>query len=123
MATMAADSGGEGKTPTTAPPPFDPEQYARDSELALRASSTRSTATPTSELRSTAELPSAPPLNKRVRVAVPVSDLAWFDLSEAALAMAARIDGTKTLAELIDGASELEVIAQLHEAGVLQYDE
>jgi hypothetical protein len=122
---MGQGSGGNGRAPTTAPPPFDPEQYARDSELAMR------TVRPANlgkrdDGRSTAELPSAPPLNKRVRMNVATSELAWFDLSEAALAIAQRIDGSTTLLELMEGAppdGAVEAVAQLHEAGLLEYEE
>lgn len=115
------DSGGGGgkRVPTTVPPPFDPEEYARDSELALRA------VPPASDLRSTAEMSAAPPLNKRVSINVPMSDLAWFDLSEAALSLAERIDGTKTISELMEAApaASLDAVGQLHDAGVLAFDE
>ena len=122
---MAQGSGGNGRSPTTAPPPFDPEQYARDSEMAMR------TVRPAQPVRlddskSTAEIVSAPPLNKRVRINVPASDLAWFDLTEAALALAQRIDGSKTLLELMEAAAvpgDVEAIAQLHDQGLLEYEE
>ena len=66
-----------------------------------------------------------PPLNKRVRMSVPAADLAWFDLSDAAMAMAGKIDGTKTLLELMEGEKSdglLQVVAELHDAGVLAYE-
>lgn len=110
--------GGGRKTPTTAPPPFDPAQFAQDSEVALRV------ARPP-DSRSTVKLPSAPPLNKRVRLNVPLSDLAWFDLDEAALAFAARVDGQHTLHELLEGGDAGELlgaIAKLQDAGVLDYE-
>ena len=121
---MAQGPGGNGRSPTTAPPPFDPEQYARDSEMAMR------TVRPVQLVRlddskSTAEIVSAPPLNKRARINVPASDLAWFDLTEAALAMAQRIDGSKTLLELMEAAAvpgDVEAIAQLHDQGLLEYE-
>jgi hypothetical protein len=112
--------GGDGKTPTTAPPPFDPEQYARDSEVALKTVS-ESDPRP----HSTAEVPPAPPLNQRVRLNVPLADLAWFELSEGALALAERIDGSHTLLELLEGLAgkaDVEAVAQLHDAGVLAYE-
>jgi hypothetical protein len=114
----AHGKGGGGRTPTTVPPPFDPEEYARDSELAMHV------AAPASNMHETAEMPPAPPLNKRVTINVPASDLAWFDLSEAALALAARMDGTTTLHELMDSPEfGLEAVSQLHDAGLLQYEE
>ncbi len=112
-------SRGGGRTPTTVPPPFDPQEFARDSELALRV------ADPISDMHETAEMPPAPPLNKRVRLSVPESELAWFDLGAAAVALAARLDGTRTLHELLDQVPEigLEAVGQLHEAGLLKFDE
>jgi len=112
-------AGGGGRTPTTVPPPFDPEEYARDSELALRVAS------PVSEMHATAEMPPAPPLNKRVQLSVPESDLAWFDLSEVALTLAACLDGSRTLHELLDQLPEidLEAVGQLHDAGLLKFED
>jgi hypothetical protein len=112
-------SGGSGdsKAPTTAPPPFDPEQFARESEVALRAADAP-------ELLSTQKLPTAPPLDKRVRLGVPPEELAWFGLSPMAATLAGRIDGKKTLLELMEGSRSeemLEAVAQLHDAGLLEY--
>jgi hypothetical protein len=110
-------SGGGGRTPTTVPPPFDPQEFARDSEFALRAA-------PASDMHATAEMPPAPPLNKRVLLSVPESELAWFDLSEGALALAARMDGTTTLNELLDSPDHgLEAVGQLHDAGLLKFED
>jgi hypothetical protein len=111
--------GGGGRIPTTVPPPFDPQEYARDSELAIRVPR------PASDLHSTAQMGVAPPLNKRVSINVPVSDLAWFDLSEAALSLAEQIDGTKTISELLEAAPavSLDAVGQLHDAGVLAFDD
>lgn len=108
-------SGDKPKDPTTERPPFDPDAYARSSEMLINA------ARPVS----TTEVPSPPPLNKRVSMAVPPTDLDWFGLSEAALAFTKRVDGTKTLLELMEGAQDektLSVIAELHDAGVLAYE-
>jgi hypothetical protein len=114
---MAGSGNRGGRTPTTVPPPFDPEEFARNSELALRT-------VPASDTRSTAELPTAPPLNKRVSLNVPASELAWFDLSEQALALAATMDGSKTLTELLESPDfGIEAVSQLHDAGLLTYDE
>jgi hypothetical protein len=109
--------GDKPKEPTTARPPFDPDSYARNSEALINASALRPV--------STAEVPSPPPLNKRVTMAIPASDLDWFGLSEDALAFTQRIDGTKTLLELMEGAQDektLNVIAELHDAGVLAFE-
>jgi hypothetical protein len=122
---MGEGSGGKGRTPTTAPPPFDPEQYARDSEMAMRTA--RPEGMPQrDDGHSTAELPEAPPLNKRVRMNVPPNELAWFNLSEAAMALALRIDGTKTLLEIMEAgtiAGGVEAVAQLHDQGLLEYED
>jgi hypothetical protein len=109
--------GGDkpSKDATTERPPFDPDSYARNSEALINAS----------RPISTAEVPSPPPLNKLVRMAVPAADLDWFGLSEGALAFTQRIDGTKTLLELMEGAQDeqtLNVIAELHDAGVLAFE-
>jgi hypothetical protein len=107
--------GDKPKDATTERPPFDPDAYARNSEALINA------ARPIS----TAEVPSPPPLNKRVSMAVPAADLDWFGLSEAALSFTGRIDGTKTLLELMEGAQDektLNIIAELHDAGVLAYE-
>jgi hypothetical protein len=103
------------KQPTTAPPPFDPEAFARDSEFSLRASSPDPKLTPQF---------SPPPLNRRVRLAVPIEDLEWFELSADARALLPRIDGTKTLLELMEGSASpdlLRAIAELHDARLLAY--
>jgi hypothetical protein len=122
---MGQGSGGDGRTPTTAPPPFDPQQFARDAELAI--STVRPANVPLDESgRSTAEVPEGPPLHKRVRINVPAAELAWFDLSEAAVALAALIDGTKTLLEIIEGgtiAGGVEAVAQLHGHGLLDFED
>ena len=110
-----AGSGDKPKEPTTERPPFDPDAYARNSEALINA------ARPIS----TMEVPSPPPLNKRVSMSVPHSDLDWFGLSEAALAFTKQIDGSKTLLELMEGAPDqktLGIIAELHDAGVLAYE-
>ena len=107
--------GGKPKDPTTERPPFDPDAYARSSEALINAS----------RPISTAEVPTPPPLNKRVSMAVPATDLDWFGLSQDALSFTKRIDGSKTLLELMEGAQDektLGIIAELHDAGVLAYE-
>ncbi len=130
-----------GRTPTTAPPPFDPVQFARDSEMALRAS----TPTPLSSglvpvapppplplpppPHSTLQLPSAPPLNKKVSLKVPLSDLDWFELSAPAVALAGALDGEHTLLEIIERMSSestpagLDAVAELQDAALLQFED
>jgi hypothetical protein len=103
------------KDAPTERPPFDPDAYARNSEALINVS----------RPISTAEVPSPPPLNKRVSMAVPAADLDWFGLSEGALAFTQKVDGTKTLLELMEGADDektLNVIAELHDAGVLAFE-
>jgi hypothetical protein len=105
------------KGPSTAPPPFDPEDYARKSDAAVRVAS---------DFKLTAELPAPPPLNKRVRLAVPESDLAWFDLSAEAVAIIRQIDGTKTLLELMEAhpsPERLRAFAELEENRILAFDD
>ncbi|MGH7295728.1 MAG: hypothetical protein ACRELB_12370 [Polyangiaceae bacterium] len=104
------------KQNSTAPPPFDPEAYAKSSESALQAAS---------DSRLTATM-KTPPLNKRVRVAVPAEDLDWFELSEGARALLARVDGSTTLFDLLEGGEVpdmLKAIAELHDAHVLAYED
>jgi hypothetical protein len=94
------------------PPPFDAERFARESEHSVR-------------LATTTRVPQAPPLGKRVRLSMPAADLGWFELSEAAQRLAARIDGTTTLDELLADAEGfgVEAVAQLQDAGVLLYED
>ena len=103
----------DSKQPT-APPPFDPQEFAKSSESNLRA---------TSDYKLTTQV-APPPLNKRVRIAVPESDLEWFELSAEAKALVARIDGTKTLLDLMEAvpsAEFLRAVAELHDARLLAY--
>jgi hypothetical protein len=105
--------------PPTSPPPFDPEEYARSSESALGAAS---------DFKLTAQVPSPPPLNKRVRINVPLSDLAWFELSAEAGALAARLDGTTTLFDQMErsgdhGEDLLRAFSELHDARLLAYED
>lgn len=107
----------ESKGPSTAPPPFDPEEYARKSDAAVRVAS---------DFKLTTQLPAPPPLNKRVRIAVPESDLAWFDLSPEAAAIVRQIDGTKTLLQLMEAdpsPEKLRAFAELHDNRVLAYED
>lgn len=112
---MAEKAEGGGGAPTTVPPPFDPQEYARDSEVELRSAA---------DQRPTAPM-APPPLTKRVRLAVPISDLAWFGLSEETMALVRRIDGEHTLLEMLEGASEelLAAVSKLHDAGALRYED
>jgi len=115
MSDVSGGGGNKPKDATTERPPFDPDAYARNSEALINAS----------RPISTAEVPTPPPLNKRVSMAVPAADLDWFGLSEEALSFTQRIDGTTTLLELMEGAQDektLNVIAELHDAGVLAYE-
>jgi hypothetical protein len=105
------------KQPTTAPPPFDPEEFAKSSESALRVAS---------DYRMTTEVCTPPPLNKRVRLAVPEADLAWFEMSPEAKALVGRIDGTQTLMEMMEAVPSpefLRAVAELHDAKLLAYEE
>jgi hypothetical protein len=105
------------KQPTTAPPPFDPEEFARSSESALRVAS---------DYKMTTQVSTPPPLNKRVRLAVPEADLAWFEMSDEAKALLGRIDGKTTLLELMEAIPSpefLRAVAELHDARLLAYEE
>jgi len=105
------------KQPTTAPPPFDPEEFARSSETGLDAAPDR---------RMTTAQFAPPPLNRRVRLAVPEADLAWFELTDEARSLVGRLDGTRTLLELmevISSPSFLHAVAELHDAKLLVYEE
>ena len=106
----------DSKQPTS-PPPFDPEEYAKSSESTLRVGS---------ENRMTTEVVTPPPLNRRVRLAVPESDLAWFEMSPEAKALLSRIDGTQTLLEMMEAVPSpefLRAVAELHDARLLAYEE
>jgi hypothetical protein len=103
------------KQPTTSRPPFDPDEYAKSADSALDVASDHR---PTTQL-------APPPLNRRVSMAVPPGDLAWFDLSAAAMALAERIDGTTTLLEMMESVRApdvLRALAELHDARVLVYE-
>lgn len=105
----------DSKQPTS-PPPFDPEEFAKNSESALRVAS---------DSKLTTQL-TPPPLNKRVRLAVPEADLAWFDISPGAKALLERIDGSKTLLELMEAVPSpdfLRAVAELHDARLLAYED
>ncbi|HEY6463195.1 MAG TPA: hypothetical protein VIY73_23660 [Polyangiaceae bacterium] len=108
------------KQPTTAPPPFDPEAFAKDSETNLRVGSGAS-----SDSRRTTQILPPPPLNKRVRLAVPIEDLEWFELSAEARGLLERLDGKHTLLEIMEGNPSptlLKAIAELHDARLLAFE-
>jgi hypothetical protein len=106
---------GDSKQPT-APPPFNPSEFARTSESALRVAS---------DFKLTTQV-SPPPLNKRVSIAVPAADLEWFEVSAEAKVLLQRIDGTQTLLELMETVPSpefLKAVAELHDARLLAYEE
>lgn len=106
----------DSKQPTS-PPPFNPEEFAKSSESALRVGS---------DFKLTTKQVTAPPLNRRVRLAVPEADLAWFEMSPSAKALLERIDGTRTLLELMETIPSpdfLRAVAELHDARLLAYEE
>jgi hypothetical protein len=115
-------------TRSTARPPFDPVEYARESERNLRAAQQISeepitapglvsdpairTAPLASELRAVA--PAAPPALTSVPViSVAREDLEWFDLDEARRELLDRVDGISTLAETLDRARDIPNAANL----------
>jgi hypothetical protein len=106
----------DSKQPTS-PPPFNPEEFARSSETGLHAAS---------DTRMTTRQLTPPPLNKRVRLAVPEADLAWFEMSDEAKALIHRIDGTQTLLEMMETIPSpdfLRAVAELHDARLLAYED
>jgi hypothetical protein len=106
----------DSKQPT-APPPFDPAKFARSTESALKDRSA---------YKVTTTQVSAPPLNKRVRLAVPEADLAWIELSAEAQALIKHMDGTTTLMEMMETIPSpqfLRAVAELHDAKLLAYEE
>ncbi len=71
--------------------------------------------------KTTTKLPKAPPLERRVSVAAP--DLSPFDLSDAARALAATLDGTRTLQEILDRSpGAMPAVAELYDARVLVFE-
>jgi hypothetical protein len=93
------------------------EEFARSSESALRVGS---------DYRLTTKELAPPPLNRRVRLAVPKDDLEWFELSADAKALLERLDGTKTLLEMMETIPSpefLRAVAELHDARLLAYEE
>jgi hypothetical protein len=81
------------RDPTTRPPPFDPEQYAKDSEMKLRAVSDVMPAR-----RATTKLAAAMdavPLRKS-----DAEDAGWFELGPDSARLLEVIDGKSTLREL-----------------------
>ena len=106
----------DSKQPT-APPPFDPEEFARSSESTMPVAS---------DSKLTTEQPAPPPLNRRVRLAVPEADLAWFEISLEAQALIARIDGTLTLLELMElvpSTDSLRAVTELFDAKLLAFED
>ena len=106
----------DSKQPT-APPPFDPAEFAKRSESSLRVAS---------DYKLTAEQRTPPPLNRRVRIAVPEADLAWFEITPEAQALLARIDGTLTLLELMEQVPSTEflrAVAELYDARLLAFED
>jgi hypothetical protein len=115
----APDEKGRGEDRSTAPPPFDPAEYARESESQLRVDPDHK---PTTQIRS------LPKLKARVRIVATDADLEWFEMSDEARALLARVDGKKTLLELMEeagvpAADVLRAFGELHDLKLLAYDE
>jgi hypothetical protein len=94
------------RAPITVRPPFDPEQYARDSDRALQAgeeSSSESTAPtppPALDLRVDAVVEDWVPL-----LAVPRAELEWMDLKPMACTLLLRVNGCSTVREIAEASS------------------
>jgi len=120
---MASDSRDKGAASTTARPVFDPQAFAHESEMALKAATS---AEPESS-RATVKFSSPPPLNKRVRMRISSADVAWFELSSAAQMLAERLDGTRTLFDVMQEgptmAQSLNAVAELHDHDLLVFEE
>lgn len=59
---------------------------------------------------------------------MPLSDLAWFELSAEAVALAERLDGSMTLLDQMERSGApaeglLRAVAELHEARLLAYED
>jgi hypothetical protein len=94
----------------TAPPPFDPQQYARESESRLRAAEV---ANPTRRITNVLEL--VPSLK------VASADLEWFDFTDLQSALVPFVDGEHSVASIVKrcGRPELEVMRGLLELAQL----
>jgi hypothetical protein len=95
------------RTPITVRPPFDPAQYARDSERELEASEERSASRPTTP-------PPQPALDLRAdtmledwvpQLAVPRAELEWMDLKPLACTLLLRVNGCSTVKEIAEASS------------------
>jgi hypothetical protein len=91
------------RAPVTVRPPFDPAQFARDSDRALRASEASSS--PSNDA------PPAPALDLRVDavvedwvplLAIPRAELEWMDLKPLACALLLRVNGCSTVREIAE---------------------
>ena len=89
------------RAPITVRPPFDPAQFARDSDRALRASEESSS--------QSSDAPPAPALDLRVDavvedwvplLAIPRAELEWMDLKPLACALLLRVNGCSTVREI-----------------------
>jgi hypothetical protein len=94
------------RAPITVRPPFDPAQYARDSDRAIRAS----------EASSNPPGAASPPLALDLRVdavvedwvpllAIPRAELEWMDLKPLACALLLRVNGCSTVREIAQASS------------------
>jgi hypothetical protein len=94
------------RAPITVRPPFDPAQYARDSERELEAGeepSSRPTTPPPQpalDLRADTMLEDCVP-----QLAVPRAELEWMDLKPLACALLLRVNGCSTVKEIADASS------------------
>jgi len=90
------------RAPVTVRPPFDPAQYARDSDRALRASEASGAAPPPPalDLRVDAVVEDWVPL-----LAIPRAELEWMDLKPLACTLLLRVNGCSTVREIAEASS------------------
>lgn len=77
------------------------------------------------EQRDTTQMAPLPPLTAVVRVTASSEDLAAYELTPRARALAAHIDGKKTMLDLLafgNPAETIKALAELHDAGLLSYE-
>ena len=95
------------RAPITVRPPYDPAQYARDSDRALQACEASSSQpiptpapTPALDLRLDTVVEDWVPL-----LAIPRAELEWMDLKPLACALLLRVNGCSTVKEIAEASS------------------
>jgi DNA-nicking Smr family endonuclease len=114
-----------GKERPTVAPPFDPQEYARESESRLRAALESKTVRRAAPSASPAASPSPSPRRDAVPIlAVPLAELTTRALDHRRGFMVSLVDGTSTVETLLDlsGMPEreaMELLGELLAQGVL----